>query len=193
MNIKHDLDKLEKALYLHEKRLMKVAVPQAINRTLVTVRSEAAKEISATTGITQADIKKGIKHWKAGRKKHEGSLNAKSATAKNLIKYVRAAVANHTHFRSRTRKGKFKHPGVKAKTWGKSQYYRGTFIGRSRKGQLKVYKRGKSGEAESVYGPSVRDEFIKEPLQAKLKRTARLRFRIELTAAINNQIARQKI
>ena len=140
LNITHDLDKLERVLHKHEKALMKKAVPQAINRTLKTVRSQATKEISKTTGYKQKDVRSRIRVWKAGAKNLNAGLDAQQGKAENLIRFVRPAQRNIQTFRRQTKKG-FKYAGVKAKAWNKAKVYEGTFIGKDSAGNLKVYKR----------------------------------------------------
>jgi len=192
--VKHDLDKLNKKLYGFEKNLAAKAGGQAINRTMATVRSRAVKAISAETSVKQKELRANISiASKASNRTLKATLSAVEAKAKNLIHFVSPAQRNANTFRRRVSKG-FKHPGVKAKAWGKSKHYDGTFIGTGRGGNLRVFKRtsGASLPLQAVYGPSPRLTFDSSKIEGVMKRTVAERFRIELSAAINNQIRRQK-
>jgi len=191
IRITDDLARLDKVLHRHERELMTKAVPQAINKTVTTVASRAVKHVSAITSEKQKDIRAKMVLKKASPKHLSASVDMREARATNLIKFVSTSQRNAGTFRRRTKKG-FKHPGVKAKAWGSSKYYRGTFIGTGKdSGAQLVFKRGSSGKAQSVTGPSARREFIKPDSTAMLRRVTKQRIRIELSAAINNMIRRQ--
>ena len=193
INIKHDLAKLEAKLNKHQKVLIKKAAPQAINKTLKAVASHSAKSIAGTTGYKNKDVKARIRTWKASATRLSAGLDATKGKAENLIKFIRAAQANPLTFRKRTKKG-FKYAGVKAKAWGKLREYEGTFIAKTASGDAKVFKRTSASRSKitQVSGPSIRREFIDEQLTQSMTVMSRQRFRKELTAAINNQIRRQK-
>ena len=189
LNIKDDLKHLDRKLKGLEKSIKNKAVPQAINKTIVAVKGHASKAIAQTTGYKQKDIRATIVARKASKGSYDASLDAVAGKAENLIKFVRPAQQNPQVFRRRTRKG-FKYSGVKAKAWGAAREYAGTFIGHSKSGNAKVYKRtgASRGKITQVSGPSIRREFINDQLTASMRQIARLRFRKELTAAVNNQI-----
>lgn len=191
--VKHDLDKLEKKLYRHERELIAKAVPQAINRTMRTVRSRVVKQISSETSVKQKDVRTRMTMTSASAKSLTASLDAREAKAKNLIHHVSKSQRNPQTFRRRLKKG-FKHSGVKARAWGAPKTYDGTFIGRGRGGNLRVFKR--TGPArlplEPVFGPSPRRVFDGDKAAPLMSRTVAERFPIELSAAINNQIRRQR-
>ena len=191
--IKDDLNRLDRVLLSHERALKAKAVPQAINRTVKAVKSHAVKEISRKTSIKQKDVRARLREIKAKTGTMTGGVDARRGTAGNLIDFVSASQKNAYTFRKRTRKG-FKHPGVKAKAWGTPKYYEGTFIGRSGKGKLQVYRRTSAGRTKitSVAGPSIRHTFISDQVVASMTSVGRVRFAKELSYAINNQIRRQK-
>jgi len=102
LSISHDLDRLDITLLRHERALKKKAVPQAINRTLRTVRSHSAKDISA--GYKQKIVRGHIKERKASSQTLRGELNAVSGKAENLIQFVRPSQQNPYTFRKRTKR-----------------------------------------------------------------------------------------
>ena len=77
-----------------------------------------------------------------------------------------------------------------AKAWGKSKTYRGTFIGMTSKGELKVWKR--TGVSRSkitqVAGPSIRRTFIRTHILKAMGRKATTRFRIEFRRALDHNL-----
>jgi len=193
LTIQHDLDKLQRALRDHEIKLTKNAIPQAVNRTIVSVQRLALQEISATTKLSQSSIKQDFRLVKtAPKRKMIALIDAKESKGNNLIKFVRSGAATAEYFRSRTAKGRFKHAGVKARAWGKAKTYKGTFIGRV-KGDLKVLKRISGNKLRYVVGPSPRNEFIKDELREKMTRHARKRLYAELNSAIKRQLKRKAV
>jgi hypothetical protein len=192
-SIKDDLDKLERKLYNFEKGLVPVAATQAINRTTTTVQSRSVKAIAAETGVKQKDVRAGMERIKASRRSLTASIDARQAKAKNLIHHVTPSQRNAQTFRRRVKKG-FKHPGVKAKAWGKPKYYDGTFIGRGGGGNARVFRRTSAARLpiEPVFGPSPRKTFDSSKVNDVMKSTTKERLPIELSAAINNQIRKQR-
>jgi len=192
-SVKHDLDRLERKLYGFEKTLMKKAAPQALNRTMKTVNSRVVKAISSETNIKQKDVRASLDISKASVRSLRSILNSRRGKARNLIHFVSPSQRNVHTFRKRVKKG-FKYPGVKAKAWGKSKVYEGTFIGVGRGGNMRVFRRTSAARLpiESVYGPSPRRMFDSPKIVRVMKIAVAERFPIELNAAINNQIRRMK-
>lgn len=195
LSIKHDLAKLERKLGRMGQGMVPKAASQAINRTAKSVNSKAVKEVAAETGVKQKEIRQAHQLYLANRSRLQATVNASKAKAKNLIAFVPPAQRKPNHFNARTRAGKYKAPGVKARAWGKSKTYRGTFIQRASNGKLLVLKRKatagpRGGTTEGVAGPSPRGTFAGERLQQVMQRQARERMGIELTRSINNELRR---
>ncbi|QJR79616.1 hypothetical protein CA267_001795 [Alteromonas pelagimontana] len=196
VSFKHDIASLTQDL----KRIKESAIPkatvQALNRTATGVRTDAGKAISKETGIKVSDVRKELKVWKATKAKLKAEVNARTGSATNLIKFVTAANQKPNHFNSRRKlksgkRGKYKAKGVKAKAWGKSKTYEGTFIGKGRtSGKLLVFTRtsDKRTPLKSVLGPSIRNTFDSQPMQKLLQKSASIRFNKDMAAAVKNQI-----
>lgn len=192
ISIKSDLDKLQRKLGSIGQGVVPRAATQAINRTARSVNSTAIKQVAAETGVKQKEIRQAHQLYLANRQRLQASIDASKAKARNLIAFVRPAQRKAGYFNSRTARGKFKAPGVKAKAWGKSKTYAGTFIARAPQGQLLVFARKGPGRLplKGVVGPSPRNTFVGQRLVQVMQRKARERLQIELTSAINNQLRR---
>lgn len=192
--IKHELGQLEKKLGKMERGLIPKAAQQAVNRTIKSVNSAAIKEVAAETGTKQKEIRQAHQLYLARRERLQAAIDARKARARNLIESVRPAQQKPGYFNSRSKRGKFKTPGVKAKAWGKTKTYRGTFIARAPQGQLLVFARKGPGRTplKGVVGPSPRGTFVSQRLVQVMQRQAGERFRIELTRSINNELRKLK-
>ncbi|WP_406828127.1 phage tail protein [Microbulbifer sp. ARAS458-1] len=194
ISIKDDLHLLEKKLGRMGQRIVPKAASQAINRALKSVNSSAIKEVAAETSVKQKDIRQAHKLYLARRTRLQASIDAAKARARNLIEYVRPAQRKAGYFNSRSKRGKFKAPGVKAKAWGKTKTYSGTFIARAPQGQLLVFARKGPGRTplKGVAGPSPRGTFVSQRLEQVMERKARERIPIELTRSIQNELRKLK-
>lgn len=188
------------ALSADLKKIKAQAIPkatvQALNRTVTGVRTDATKELRKESGVKSSEIRADLKIWRASRLKPVAELNARTGRAKNLINFVSPAQRKANYFNSRRRLkrgglGKYKAKGVKARAWGESKTYDGTFIGRGRgSGKLLVFARTGKGRTplKGISGPSIRNMFNKPNMQRKLKRFASDRFVKAMRAAVKNQI-----
>lgn len=168
---------------------------QALNRTATGLRTDAAKDISKETGFTQKRIRPALKIKKASRRLPVAVLDARTGYAPNLIEFVSPSQRKISYFNQskKLKRGgrKYKYKGVKAKAWGQKKTYDGAFIGTGKKG-LTVFKRTSASRNKlvQVYGPSIRNTFISEPIQTNLKRQAAIRFDKNMQASIKNLVTR---
>ncbi|WKD48403.1 phage tail protein [Microbulbifer spongiae] len=193
MQIKHDLDQLEKKLGKMERGLIPKAASQAINKSLRSVNTAAIRAVSEETTIKQKEIRQDHELQLANRNRLHGVVDAKKARARNLIHSVRPSLRKPNHFNARNKRGGYRAPGVKAKAWGKTKVYRGSFIQRVSNGELLVLARKdktgpRGGTTKGLIGPSPRGTFKSQRLQRVMERQARERFRVELTRSINNEL-----
>ncbi|WP_160153333.1 phage tail protein [Microbulbifer sp. ALW1] len=194
ISIKDDLNLLDRKVGKMAQGLVARAAGPAMNRAVKSVNSEAIKQVAAETSVKQKDIRQAHKLYLARRDRLQASIDAAKARARNLIEYVRPAQRKAGHFNSRSTRGKFKAPGVKAKAWGKSKTYAGTFIARAPQGQLLVFARKGPGRLplKGVVGPSPRGTFVSQRLIEVMERKARERVPIELTRSITNELRKLK-
>jgi hypothetical protein len=192
VSIRHDLDGLKRKLTAMERSLIPAATSKALNKVRTSVRSEVVKAIAAETGVKQKDIRKKITMGRASKRQTWVRISARDARAKNLIHFVAAAKRTPGAFRVRKKNGEYKQPGVRARAWGATKTYKGTFIGVGRGGNTLVFKRsaGRGSKLEAVVGPSPRDNFIKPYARNTMVRTVRSRLPIELERAINQELRR---
>lgn len=197
INIKSDLHLLEKKLGKMSRGMVPRAASQAINRTVKSVNSSSVKRVSAETGVKQKEIRQAHQLHLARRNRLQATINASKARAKNLIEFVRPTQRKPNFFNARTKSGKYKAPGVKAKAWGNTKTYRGSFIQRASNGKLLVLKRKaqggpRGGGTEGLTGPSPRGTFASQRLERVMERKARERIHIELSRSINNELRKLK-
>ncbi|MCX2802249.1 phage tail protein [Microbulbifer thermotolerans] len=196
LTIHSDLAKLERKLGSLGSGIVPRAASQAINRTIRSVNSVAVKAEATDTGVKQKEIREAHRLYLANRNKLQAAIDAYRARAKNLIEFVRPSQRKPNYFNSRDRRGRYKSAGVRAKAWGKTKTYRGTFIQQVRNGKLLVLKRKpagpRGGTTEGVVGPSPRNVFASNRLQEIMKRRAQERLSIELSRSISNEIRKLK-
>lgn len=196
IDFKSEIRELTKDLERINKSAIPKATVQALNRTATGVKTDATRSVSKETGIKQKDVRQELKVWKASKLKQVAEVNARTGKAKNLIHFVSPSNRKPNHFNQRKtlksgRKGKYKARGAKARAWGKTKTYEGTFIGKGKdSGKDLVFARTTSRRTplKSIMGPSIRNTFDSRKMQAKLKSFASFRFDKNMKAAVKNQI-----
>lgn len=183
------------------------ATTQALNRTARGSKTDSVRELSKKTSLKQSDVRPQVQGPSDNRKlqatkdRQVARVDVRKGYSRNLINFVSPSLRKANHFNARKilksgKKGKYKAKGVKAKAWGTSKVYKGSFIGRGQKGNLKgqgsllVFARTSKSQypIKALKGPSIRQEFERRPMQEKLRAMARFRFQKEMTAAVRNQI-----
>lgn len=203
LDIRHDLKQISRDLGRIRNPVMRRAVPQAINRTLVTVNARTRKTLSEQTKVKQKDISAGIRLFKARGESWNAAINLRNAKAKNLRSFVTASQqkpgrrGEPQYFRRRSkakrRPRRYLRRGVKARAWGISKTYDGTFIARGRNNNVIVFRRdgkGRDAKVVGVVGPSPRDRFDKPETRRELIRVIDERLPIELDRALSLQMRR---
>lgn len=202
ISFKNDIAALTKDLKAIKQSAVPKATVQALNRTGRGTKTDAVREVSKKTGIQQKEVRAKIAgpsnnfKFKATRNKQFATVDSSEGRASNLISFVSPSLRKPNHFNHRKtlksgRKGKYRARGVKARAWGKSKTYDGTFIGKGRgSGKYLVFARKGSSQTplKSITGPSIRVEFKSKPMQAKLKSMADVRFKKNMADAVRNQI-----
>lgn len=195
-DVRGDVSKIERRLNALQRDLIPLSVVQGLNKALVSVRSEAVKQVAEATGLKQKTVRDKIDLVRATRQTMMGKVDARKGRATNLIELVPAHRQNPRSFRTRDGRGRYKWQGVEAKAWGKSRVYRGTFIGSGKgSGKPLVYARtgpGRNAKLKAIAGPSIRKEFIRAKVQESLRRLGRQRFRTEFIAALRYNISSRR-
>ena len=164
----------------------KRASMRALNLAIRKTNTQAVRRIAKETSLKQKLVRKNIKQLKAS----PGFLRAKliaQAFAPNLVEFMTGPAVERSLVRKRRRgRGSAAPPGagVRARAWGKSRVYKGTFVGRGRNsGKLLVFTRTgptRTAVLKAVRGPSVRRTFMDEQIFAAMRSTARDTFLKEL-------------
>lgn len=190
LDISADLTQVRRMLAETERKLIPVAASQALNRTIRSVQGEVVKALAKDTGIQQKLIREKLRLRTASRKDLRAILDANEAKAVNLIRYVDQVNRRPGVFNRKLASGKYKYAGVRARAWGKLKTYKGTFIGTSGSGNLRVYARvgAERSKLKLISGPSPRRTFVQEVIQAKMRSHARTRWNIEFQRALNNEL-----
>jgi|GEM_PF-2548985 len=180
------------------------AANMGINRTIRSVESKGVKAIADETGYKQKLVRENIRVTRSKTKTLTAIIEApRKAKAINLIEFVRRNMQNPAFFRRRYKsnsrkrgysKGQFKYKGVIASAWNNEKVYKGTFIGRDGKGQLKVFKRtaGYRSKPTLVSGPSIPATFSQEVMIKYFEREAKHTFPKEFNRAASYLLSQQK-
>jgi len=190
VNVKSDIKAASKVLRGYEREAIPKAVVPSLNRAAKSAQSLGIKELSKITKLKQKDVRKAIAPYfsKARRGKWRAVVDSSKGRAVNLIKFVTPSKQNPLAFRARTKRG-FRFDGVVANPWGKRRAFPGTFIGRGAgHGKMLVFKRGKGGKVEAVYGPSIRREFDKPAMQRLIAKKGLERFAVEYKRTLEYQL-----
>jgi len=187
----HDLKKLERDLGSISKKVLPVAIPQAINRTLNSTATKAVKLISTETGIKQKTVREKLQKFKAFRNRWTAKIDAREGRAHNLIASVTQSQRRPGFFNKRLKNGRYKSPGVKSRAWNKQRVYKHTFIVNTRRGPLVAAREGAARKPlKFIKGPSIRREFDKERTTQEMRDNVDTRLPIEVSSAVNNQLRR---
>lgn len=193
LTIKDNLKQAQQAFKEFEKSVQTKVVPQALNKVIVTVKTDTKRTISKITGIKQNRIESRLNTGKASRANPVASINAKDAKASNLSSTMTTNQIESIKKRQRIkRKGKHITQGVTAKPYNKRTLHKGAFVGSGRgNGKQLVFARtgsGRNSKLKALFGPSVRHEFSKANNHKRMKAKAQERMNIELNRAIANQV-----
>ena len=196
LNINTDevVRKIDKTLKNYD-RLVTRAVSMGINRTIRHVQTKVVRAIADETGYKQKLVRDSLWLMPSNINTLTAHIEARRrGEAINLIEFVRKNRQTPAFFRRRYKsnskrrghsRGQFKYRGVEANAWNESKTYRGTFIGRDKNGNLKVFKR--TGNSKSkvtlVSAPSIPSTFVKTQTMRYLERVAKARFGIEFERA----------
>lgn len=184
LNIKDDIDKLKRDLGSLANHVLPKALTRALNKAGKSTESAGVKLIAKEANLPQKIVRKNLYIRRAMRGRERYIIDAQRAKATNLIDFVRRNMRKVGAFRTKTKRGKFRHEGVKANAWGKAKVYRGTWIGKGRNsGKLLVFKRD-GNSVKGVAGPSPRLIFNKRSTRMAMVRRFRERFPVEMDRAI---------
>jgi hypothetical protein len=185
-------------------RVITRAANMGINRTISSVESKAVKAIAAETGYKQKLVRENIRVKRSVTKTLTAIIEApRKAAAINLIEFVRKNRQTPAFFRRRYKsksrkrgytKGQFKYKGVEANAWNNTKVYKGAFIGRDGKGQMKVFKRtgGQRSKPTLVNGPSIPSTFSQGVMIKYFEREAKHTFPREFNRAAAHLIRQLK-
>jgi hypothetical protein len=192
VDISADFSRVEKMLGSLSSKILPKAAASAMNRTAASVRGEAVKVISKSTGIKQKEVRRRVDVRRANLRRLTAVVVARRY-APNLIEYVARSQQNVKTFRRRLRGGRYKYKGVISRAWGEREVYDGTFIGRSgRNGRLVVLRRSdkKASGVVGVSGPSVRRTFIEEQVERVMRATAAKRWRVNIDRELKFRLSK---
>jgi hypothetical protein len=190
ISIKSDIDRMARVLKAFNEKAIPKATVQAINKTVAGVKSDTVKELSKSTNIQQKLVREDLRITKANKNKQYATIDAKRGRAKNLINFVSKATRKPGVYNKRLKSGKYKSKGVKAKAWGNTKVYDGSFIGTFKNGATLVFARTSSNRKpiKALRGPSLRTEFNKDENQRRMIASTRKRFEVEMRRSTNNEI-----
>lgn len=188
LNVKADIKQAQRYLSKVEKVAVRKAAARALNRTAQQVRTQAIRDIAKETAIKQKNVRQAVRlSVKAKANSLHSIVEARGKTI-NLIEFVTPARKKVGAFR--------KQKGVRARAWGKSKVYRGTFIGSGKNsGKLLVFSRtgkGRKSPIEAKYGPSVPRTFVQNKIMQQIKTTAGKRWPINFAADLKFYLGKVK-
>ena len=199
ISFKTNLEQLSKTYDKISKDIIPRASQLALNKTAKGVKTDAIKALAKDSGIKQKDIRDSIQVNPSKKLTLNASVDSSESRGKNLINFVAQSQRKPGVFNNRNRLksgklGKYKAKGVRAKAWGKSKVYAGTFIGTGKGNNTLVFARQKdSNKLKSIQGPSARNMFRSPKQKLANTRSASKRFAIELPRAINLQLSKLKV
>lgn len=140
-------------------------------RAHVAGRTLAVREIKALTGYKVQYIRGQIKSFSGP---NSATIIVHEKRPRNLVDGVVPSQRNYEYGRAKTKSGKYKREGVKAKGWSetKRKVYKGTFIA-SPTGKALVFKRKRNGGIDVVYGASInniihKDKLLQERIKSRM-------------------------
>jgi len=183
------LSELKVKLTTLERKVFPVAASRAINRTAVTVRRLAVKDIAKESGLPGKAIRSRVKITKRA-----GRIAGTSETALTAIVEGKGRPFNLLRFKARQLK-----KGVSANPWGRRQLFKGAFLVPSKAGSDTMFvahrKSASKGsrKLEGMFGPGIartmaseaitraREGVVKDLLPKRLR--SELDFRVKRLAA----------
>lgn len=187
VNIKAEIKDATRFLSRLEKKAVPRAAAQALNRTAKAVNTQVVRAISNETNIKpQRKVRSAISLYKASGLRLEAKLRAWPRRI-NLVEFVAPSQRQPGAFRKR--------PGVRAKAWGQSKVYEGSFLGRGRNsGKVLVFARKGQQQypIKALHGPSIPRTFVQNNMMEIMHRTTRERFRKEFDRALKFGLRRYR-
>ncbi len=183
LDIRSDMKEVNNMFKSLSSGIVPNAISSAINKTLTSVRAEAAREIKSEISLKIGQIKKSIIIKKSRPKNLSGYyvvIPANEGRGTNLIEFVTPSKRTTTAFR--------KQKGVTAKAWNQAKLYRGAFIGRGKSsGKLLVFKRDKrrTSGVKALPAASIPATYFRRKVLAKIDKVGRNTFSNKLQQEIN--------
>lgn len=194
LDVTMDVRKAQDMLFRIRDREILRGAAVALNRTITTVRNEAAKDlkqrVGAELGLGASGLKKALRITKAAAR--PGRLWAAltvSGRAMPLVNFGARQTAQ----------------GVTHKAWGRRQIAEGAFIARMPSGHRGVYRRlpqqylarstkGRSPSApnlpiKEMWGPSLPKEFVQPHINNRMKELARREWKKNFQREINYRMS----
>lgn len=202
MRVDHNIVDVQKMIGRLSDDIKKKAIIPAVNKTAATVKTRVSRYLADEIGSPVTPVKKQISVTKAHRgskgekARYYATVDATEARAVNLIEYVKKSNRKPGYFNqvtvTKSGKRRYKSKGVVANAWGKKKVYKGTFIGTSGKGELRVYRRiGKArNRITLVSGGSPRKVFSRPETFKFMREVIAERFPIEFERAMRSVVAR---
>lgn len=185
IRVNADVDKALSGLSDLQKKVVPAATASALNKTINTCRTEAARVIKGSSGIKVSTVKEALPISKANKNKQWAEITARKRPT-NLIEYVSTANKRVGAFRNK--------PGVRAKT-NKTYTVTGSFIAPAKgSGKLLVLQRRGANRlpTRTIYGPSVYNSFKNEKTQTTIKNTADKQWQANFKRELEHYIRRQR-
>lgn len=186
------------------KKIVVRAASMGINKTIKTIESHVVRDIAKQTGYKTSRVRESIYLTRSKASTLYARIEAKRRpVATNLIEFVRKNRQKPAFFRRRyknnskskgRKRGQFKFKGVHANAWNQDKVYRGTFIGRDKSGNLKVFRRtgGNNSKVTLVSAPSIPSTFVQPDNAKAIEHLANKRLAIEFDRAARHLIRKEQ-
>ncbi len=188
LDIREDMKEVNKMFRSLSGNIVPNAISGAINKTLTSVRAEAARNIKKEVNMKVGQIKKSIIIVKSNKKRLVGHyivIPANEGKGLNLIEFVKSSRRNTTAFR--------KKQGVIARAWEKEKLYKNAFIGKAKSsGKLLVYKRDKSKASgvKALPAASIPSTYFKKEILNSINKFGKATFTKKLQQEINFRLSK---
>jgi len=200
LDISLDIKRVKKKLRRVRDKAIDRAAVQALNKTIRSVQVIAVTEVSKETSLKpKRKVRQRMKIHRATRSTMTATLDATVGNPVNLIEFVAPSRRKVGAYRNRTKTGKFRHKGVRARRGrsGKIKVHKGTFIGKGKNSRkLLVFARQSRGgmnrkpKIVGIPGYQVKTGFIQKHIDRAMKKHAQKRWRIEFQRSITLQLAK---
>lgn len=178
-------------------KIISQASNAALNKAAVSVEAQAVKIISTRIGLAPRKARQLIDIERSSTKTLR-AIVIPSRRPLNLIEYVAPRMARPGAFR--VFRGKLQRGGgVVATAWGDKKTYKGTFIVAGQNSGKPVVVSRKSadsgnrkGWSKTIYGPSVKQEFLKDTLRRAMRIKARDAFLKNYEHELNYRLGKIK-